>query len=273
MVLDLWCSVAIEVNTEALCFSSRGMAVEDQTSPTGLKLLIEDYPFANDGLVVWAAIESWVSDYISIYYKSSTSIQEDSELQKWWEEIRTCGHADKKDEKWWPVLDTEQDLVRILTTIMWVVSGLHAAVNFGQFDYAGYVPNKPTLMRRHIPKPSTPEYQEFLANPQLFFLSSLPSQVQSTVLMAVVESLSTHSPDEEYLGSDTYPEWFGCPEAAAAFKLFQERMIASEVEIHKKNANPQLRNRNGAGILPYKLLLPWSTPGITGQGIPNSISI
>lgn len=249
------------------------MAEEDHTSPTGVKLLIEDYPYANDGLLVWGAIESWVTDYIRIYYKTSKSIEEDEELQQWWEEIRTRGHADKKDEDWWPQLETEQDFIRILATIIWVTSGLHAAVNFGQYDYAGYMPNKPTLMRRHIPQPGTPEYREFQADPQQFFLSSLPSQVQTTVLMAVLESLSTHSPDEEYLGSDTYPNWFGCPEAVTAFKVFQEKTRANANEIHRRNADPQLRNRNGAGIVPYELLLPWSQPGITGKGIPNSISI
>ena len=31
----------------------RGMAVEDLNSPQGLKLTNEDYPFANDGLLIW----------------------------------------------------------------------------------------------------------------------------------------------------------------------------------------------------------------------------
>lgn len=254
---------------------ARGLAVEDQTKTKagGVKLLIEDYPFANDGLLVWDAIEVWVTDYVKIYYKHSESIQHDEELQKWWEEVRTRGHADKKDEDWWPQLQTRQDLIGILTIMIWVTSGLHAAVNFGQYDYAGYMPNKPTLMRRHIPSPHTPEFNDFLAKPQEFFLRALPSQAQSTVLMAVIESLSTHSPDEEYLGADMYPNWFGCPEVVAAYNRFQEKMVESELEIRRRNGNTELRNRNGAGIVPYNLLVPWSKPGITGQGVPNSISI
>ncbi|KAM3734140.1 hypothetical protein ACB098_11G191600 [Castanea mollissima] len=35
----------------------RGMAVEDPTSEHGLRLTIEDYPFANDGLILWDAIK------------------------------------------------------------------------------------------------------------------------------------------------------------------------------------------------------------------------
>jgi lipoxygenase len=251
---------------------ARGVAEEDSNSEMGLKLHIDDYPFAMDGLLVWSTIKSWVTDYVSIYYKNPETIQQDKELQSWWEEIRVRGHADKKDEDWWPQLETEQDLIDILTTMMWITSGLHAAVNFGQYDYTGYMPNRPTLMRRHIPQPNTPEYEEFLANPQEFFLKSVPSQLQSVQLMAVVESLSTHSLDEEYLGSDTLPNWFGCPEAAAAYKRFQERILEVDRKIQDRNEDRDLRNRTGA-VLPYELLRPWSKPGVTGQGIPNSISI
>ncbi|KAL0371163.1 UNVERIFIED_CONTAM: Linoleate 13S-lipoxygenase 2-1, chloroplastic [Sesamum angustifolium] len=35
----------------------KGMAVEDPTAPHGLKLTIEDYPYANDGLLIWDAIK------------------------------------------------------------------------------------------------------------------------------------------------------------------------------------------------------------------------
>ncbi|XBH94545.1 hypothetical protein VPH35_085296 [Triticum aestivum] len=40
----------------------RGMAVEDPSSPHKVRLLIEDYPYAADGLEVWHAIEQWVTD-------------------------------------------------------------------------------------------------------------------------------------------------------------------------------------------------------------------
>ncbi|KAL2652468.1 hypothetical protein R1flu_020596 [Riccia fluitans] len=251
----------------------RGMAVEDQAAPHGLRLAIEDYPYAADGLLIWSALETWVGEYVSIYYKDPESIQTDKELQSWWEEIRYQGHADKKDEEWWPELKCEKDLKKILTIMMWISSGFHAAVNFGQFAYAGYMPNKPTHIRRLIPEPGTDEWNDFQKNPQQFMLSMLPGQLQSTILMAVIESLSTHSPDEEYIGQNVHPRWLGCPEAIKAFQRFQKTVAAIEQEIHRRNSNVELRNRNGAGILPYELLLPTSKPGITGRGIPNSISI
>nr|WAU86918.1 birch protein [Betula platyphylla] len=116
---------------------ARGMAVEDPTAPHGLNLTIKDYPFANDGLILWDAIKLWVGDYITHYYPNPRLVQSDQELQAWWTEIRTVGHADKKDEPWWPVLQTRDDLIDIIATIVWVTSGHHAAVNFGQYAYKG----------------------------------------------------------------------------------------------------------------------------------------
>ena len=128
-----------------MLFSFRGMAVEDPTAEHGLKLSIEDYPFANDGLILWDAIKQWVRDYVNHYYPDSSLVESDKELQDWWTEVRTKGHADKKDEPWWPVFKTPDDLVNVLTTIIWVAAGHHAAVNFGQYVYAGYFPNRPKM--------------------------------------------------------------------------------------------------------------------------------
>ncbi|KAI9113019.1 hypothetical protein K1719_015951 [Acacia pycnantha] len=65
----------------------RGMAVKDSESLYGLRLVIEDYPFAVDGLEIWAAINTWVHDYVHCYYDGNEDIQQDSELQVWWKEI------------------------------------------------------------------------------------------------------------------------------------------------------------------------------------------
>ncbi|KAJ0817461.1 putative linoleate 13S-lipoxygenase [Helianthus annuus] len=76
---------------------ARGLAVEDPDSPHGLKLSIEDYPYANDGLILWDIIKDWVTNYVNHYYPEENLVKSDQELQAWWTEIRTMGHADKKD--------------------------------------------------------------------------------------------------------------------------------------------------------------------------------
>ena len=56
------------------------MVVEDPIAPHGLKLTIEDYPYANDGLLLWDSMKEWVSDYVNHYYPNPSLIESDQEL-------------------------------------------------------------------------------------------------------------------------------------------------------------------------------------------------
>ncbi|KAK4427403.1 Linoleate 13S-lipoxygenase 3-1, chloroplastic [Sesamum alatum] len=252
----------------------RGMAVPDPTQPHGLKLTIEDYPYATDGLMIWGAIENWVRNYVNHYYPDSARVCNDKELQAWYAESINVGHADRRHADWWPTLATPEDLISILTTIIWLASAQHAALNFGQYPYGGYVPNRPPLMRRLIPDENDPEYAVFLSDPQKYFFCALPSLLQATKFMAVVDTLSTHSPDEEYLGERHHQSiWSGDAEVVEAFYEFSAEIRRIEKEIDKRNSDPKLKNRCGAGVLPYELLAPSSEPGVTCRGVPNSVSI
>ncbi|XP_024985943.1 linoleate 13S-lipoxygenase 2-1, chloroplastic-like [Cynara cardunculus var. scolymus] len=254
---------------------SRGMAVEDPTAPHGLKLAIEDYPFANDGLLIWDAIKEFATSYVNHYYPQANLIESDEELQAWWTDIRTVGHGDKKDEPWWPQLKTQDDLIQIVSTIMWVPSGHHSAVNFGQYDYAGYFPNRPSTARTKMPNedPTPEEWDAFIKRPEDALLNCFPSKSQATKVMSVLNILSSHSLDEEYIGGNAEASWAAEPAIKAAFDVFNGRFKELEGIIDSRNANPELRNRNGAGLVPYTLLKPYSGSGVTGKGVPNSISI
>uniref|UniRef100_F6GUC9 Lipoxygenase n=1 Tax=Vitis vinifera TaxID=29760 RepID=F6GUC9_VITVI len=244
---------------------NRGIAVEDPDAPHGLKLLIEDYPFANDGLVLWDALKQWVADYVNYYYKDANMVQSDPELQAWWTEIQTKGHEDKKDEPWWPNLQTPNDLIGIITTITWVASGHHSAVNFGQYAFAGYFPNRPSIARTNMPceEPTEEGWQRFLDNPNSELLACFPSKLQATRIMATLDLLSEHSSDEEYLGKDRKLTWDEEPVIKEAFNRFSAKLEELERTIDDRNKDNSLKNRNGAGVVPYELL----------KGVPYSISI
>ena len=56
-----------------------------------LKLLLEDYPYADDGMLLWNAVEKWVGSYLALYYDDSVDdkkVANDVELQAWWTEIK-----------------------------------------------------------------------------------------------------------------------------------------------------------------------------------------
>ncbi|KAL8268206.1 hypothetical protein R6Q59_002004 [Mikania micrantha] len=199
----------------------RGMADPDETKPHGLRLLIEDYPYANDGLLIWSAIEELVHTYLNHYYPDEDNVISDTELQSWYSEAINVGHADIREATWWPKLNSPDKLAEILTILIWTASAQHAALNFGQYHYGGYVPNRPPLMKKLIPQQYDNEYATFMADPQGYFLESLPNLFESTKYMAVVDIISAHSHEEEYLGE------------------IYKHMVA------RRNVDPKLRNRCG----------------------------
>ncbi|XVE81593.1 hypothetical protein DITRI_Ditri15bG0077300 [Diplodiscus trichospermus] len=256
----------------------RGMAVTDTSCPNGLKLLIEDYPYAVDGLEIWSAIETWVTEYCTFYYPSDEVVKEDAELQTWWAEIRNEGHGDLKDEPWWPEMKTRAELIQACTIIIWVASAFHAAVNFGQYPYAGYLPNRPTISRRFMPEPGTPEYAELEKDPDLAFLKTITAQFQTLLGVSLIEILSRHSADEIYLGQRDASNWTSDAEPLAAFERFGKKLVEIENRIVDRNNDSKLKNRTGPVKMPYSLLYPNTSDysregGLTGKGIPNSISI
>ncbi|XLT08511.1 hypothetical protein HN51_054304 [Arachis hypogaea] len=164
-------------------------AVEDPSATHGVHLVIEDYPYAVDGLEIWDAIKTWVQDYVSLYYASDNEVTKDTELQKWWKEAVERGHEDLKDKPWWPKLQTLEDLVQSCSIIIWIGSALHAAVNFGQYPYGGFILNRPTISRRFLPKLESEEYQELVTNPQKAYLRTITGKLEALVDLSVIENL------------------------------------------------------------------------------------
>ncbi|VAI26370.1 unnamed protein product [Triticum turgidum subsp. durum] len=255
----------------------RGMAVRKENGE--LELAIEDYPYANDGLLIWDAIKEWALTYVEHYYPCTANIVDDEELQAWWTEVRTKGHADKQDEPWWPELDSHENLAQALATIMWVTSAHHAAVNFGQYPMAGYIPNRPTMARRNMPtEMGGDDMRAFVEAPEKVLLDTFPSQYQSAIVLAILDLLSTHSSDEEYMGTHEEPSWKQDGAIRQAFEKFKERTREIVEQVDEWNNDPDRKNRHGAGMVPYVLLRPsdgdpTDEKMVMEMGIPNSISI
>ncbi|EMS50607.1 Lipoxygenase 2.1, chloroplastic [Triticum urartu] len=255
----------------------RGMAVRKENGE--LELAIEDYPYANDGLLIWDAIKEWALTYVEHYYPCTADIVDDEELQAWWTEVRTKGHADKQDEPWWPELDSHENLAQALATIMWVTSAHHAAVNFGQYPMAGYIPNRPTMARRNMPtEMGGDDMRAFVEAPEKVLLDTFPSQYQSAIVLAILDLLSTHSSDEEYMGTHEEPSWKQDGVIRQAFDKFKERTRDIVEQVDEWNNDPDRKNRHGAGMVPYVLLRPsdgdpTDEKMVMEMGIPNSISI
>ncbi|CAK9270479.1 unnamed protein product [Sphagnum jensenii] len=254
----------------------RGMAEPDSNAKHGIKLVVKDYPYAVDGLEVWDAMKTWNTDYIDIFYNDDSEIQKDTELQAWYEEYRSVGHGDKKQDVAapggsWPELNSKTNLAFVLTTMQWIATAMHAPINYGLYDYAGFMPYRPAITRRLIPDHGTQEWEEFQGDPEKFFLSAISDTDTTTTAMSVFEQVSAHAPNEEYI-DERSPFWSDDEKAQAAFKRYCDKLKDIDQLIQARNADKNLKNRCGVAQLPFELLRPHSTPGVTAMGIPNSIT-
>ncbi|MGE0327458.1 MAG: lipoxygenase family protein [Polyangiaceae bacterium] len=123
----------------------RSREVDDSALPV--------YPYRDDVLPVWAAIKSWVSDYVGHYYDSAQDVQGDEELKAFAREISA---EDGGRIPGVPVPNTVDELVEFVTRIVFVASAQHSAVNFSQFPFMGMVVNMPGASYSPPPTKDTP---------------------------------------------------------------------------------------------------------------------
>jgi len=155
--------------------------------------LLPNYYYRDDGILVWNVIESYVKDIISFFYKSDDDVKKDTEMQSWANEAHIQGFPGYDGA---PVghgfpdkIVSRKELIYFCTLIMFTGSAQHAAVNFGQFDIAGYVPNAPYALREEPP-------QKKGVNTYQTILKSLPTIFTAGLSIGIVYSLAQYSKDE-----------------------------------------------------------------------------
>lgn len=110
----------------------RDLARRNVTNVAGLP----DYPYRDDALMVWGALEAWIRAYVGVYYSTDADVIGDTELAAFCAEVRGAGRM-----KGFAVIETIDQLVEVLTMIVFTGSAQHAAVNFPQQTDMTYVPN------------------------------------------------------------------------------------------------------------------------------------
>jgi len=175
-------------------------------------------------------------------------------------------------------LDTVESLQNICATIMWVSSGHHAAVNFGQYLNSAYMPYMPSMINRKIPDAGSDEEKELRNRFERNLLETLSDPVGTLFVMLTTKILSSHAPDEEYLDRHGH-NYIKDRGGVAAHKKFVATLEAAEKRMEARNTDPSKHA--------YSLLMPCNPhpPGQhgknghpldtkpSGRGIPFSISI
>ena len=150
------------------------------------------YYYRDDGLKLWNAMENYVRDIVDDFYQDDEEVKSDSELQKWADDIHTNGfpgYYGAEDGHGFPnQIDSKETLIELCTLIIFTGSAQHSAVNFGQYQINGFVPNAPSGLRRPPPTKKGADYQDLL--------ESLPGKLTSFLTIAVSNALSQYSPEE-----------------------------------------------------------------------------
>ena len=179
------------MDIDKLDFPSRLESLGFHKTKDGVdKGALDEYPFGDDGALVWDAIYEFVGEYLRLYYNDDKDIMEDNELRDWIKELREEGHPLHKNT--FPKVETIDALEKFVTTIIWTTSCHHSVVNFNQFKVIGFFPNYPAFLFQRIP--TTKEIID-----EDFIVKSFPQLPALSMALLTLNLISNYSKSEEYL--------------------------------------------------------------------------
>ncbi|XP_056598343.1 polyunsaturated fatty acid 5-lipoxygenase-like [Triplophysa dalaica] len=210
------------------------------------------YYYRDDGMKIWEAIYSFVDQVIKIYYDSDEKVQKDVAIQHFVKNVNFGMEdfiSDRKDPEEFPQsLKTREELVEYLTAVIFNASAQHAAVNFGQFEWYGWIPNSPSTMRKPPPREKDSVDVKHIMN-------TLPDRDCSRTVLGTVWALSRFQENERYLGM--YPDMhFTEQPVKEAIMTFRQKL---------DELTDSIKQRNKGLTMSYCYLSP--------DQIPNSVAI
>jgi len=236
--------------------------------------VLPDFPYRDDAELLWQAIARYVAAYLHRYYPDDPAVQQDADLQAWAAELGTPLNARPQTDfpsqpawmpaDWWhqsglqleslpqvprvpdfPArLTNLQQVIDLASLILFTCAPQHAAVNFSQFDYSGYVPNAPLAAALPADQPGSP----------LEILPSLPAELGQMELTFALSGIRYgHLGNSAQMGFTDRGD-------RAILEQFQLDLKAIEDTIHQRN-----EQRFAISGISYPYLLP--------SHIPNSINI
>ncbi len=197
------------------------------------------FHFRDDALRLFDAIGVYVAELLGVFYRDDADVQTDGELQAWMRELAadTGGRV-----RGLPVQDglvrTVGDLVDTLQLVIYLVSCGHAAVNNGQYDLFGFIPNAPGAL--FLP---APQDRAAIEEAEFVYYLPMPEGVEEQIGMVHLLSEPTLTP----LGS--YDDLFfqTSVDARLAIDRFQSALADIQADIER---------RNQALDVPYPYLIP-----------------
>ncbi|MEH2222563.1 lipoxygenase family protein [Nostoc sp.] len=183
--------------------------------------ILPHFPFRDDGILIWNAVEKFVYEYLQLYYKTSQDISDDYELQNWARELvaKDGGRVKGMPAK----IETLAQLIEIISVVVFTCAPLHSALNFSQYEYMAFVPNMPYAAYHPIPETKGVDLETIM--------KILPPFKQAADQVMWTEILTSYHYDK--LGF--YDEEFADPLAQEIVVQFQQNLHEIERQIDIRN--------------------------------------
>ncbi len=239
----------------SLQLSERGVSeyfnnFSDFALPTNLRkrgvdnsYILQDFPYRDDGLLVWNALEDYVNRYIGIYYRSNRDIREDFELQNWFQALRKPVSEGGFGIVSLPASLTNRDqLIDILTQMIFTAGPQHSAIAWIQYQYMTFIPNMPGALYQPIPTTKG----KFADENSL--TSFLPGVRPSLTQVQFISLVGTKRDPKAF--TDFGTNSFQDPQAIRVLRDLQNRLESVEKQIEMSNKR---RKECYSGFLPSRM--------------------
>ncbi|XP_036066676.1 arachidonate 12-lipoxygenase, 12R-type isoform X1 [Oryzias melastigma] len=209
----------------------KSLCIPDDIEDRGLKD-VKNFYYKEDGLNLWNIMHSFVTKILGYYYTDDGVVQKDDELQNWIKEIFEHGFLKKEETGIPQKFTTVSELVKFVTMVMFTCSAQHAAVNSGQYDFYGWMPNGPSTMQE---PPPTKKGEVTKAR----IMGALPDARTTAFNMGTVWALSTPPSDAKFL-PDFKEEYFTEDGPCEEIQTFKSQLQDLSNNITKRNKTIEL---------------------------------
>ncbi|XP_072043149.1 allene oxide synthase-lipoxygenase protein-like [Amphiura filiformis] len=209
--------------------------------------VLPNYHYRDDAILLWVAIKKYVSAVVVGHYDRQEKLEKDYELQDWADTLTAahtgCGIKGVPGDG---TFDTCEQLIDTVTSLIFICSVQHAAVNFAQYDFYGFPPQSPAYLRGEPLKDKTPLKESDI-------IDMLANKDRIKIMMVMTRLLSKRGTNGL---ADYEVEYQFDPIGTKALKAFREDL---------KEIGATIESRNATRYTPYTYLHP--------SEVPNAISI
>jgi len=226
---------------------------DDLHLPTALaKRCVQDIPnfsWRDDSLELWGILGRFVRTCVESVYRTNDEVGDDTELAAWLCELTEEKHGCKfrgiyglsADGR----LTTREDLIRFLHCIIFTTTVGHAAVNNGQYDYMGFVPNMPCTFAMD---PRRLTHGGDISDVEI--AAALPAPHKESVMQIALSHALT-MPTSRPLGTYEADFLFGIPGVTEGLQR-----LRSELKECSQRIQVRSTHQRAASVTPYTYLDP-----------------